>query len=231
MDGEGVFTFKVWLFTIARNVVAERRRRWRRPETTLDTVAELAGPLDLEADAAAEGRAALRAVSRLSGDRRRAVVLRFVDEMSSPRSRATFRSARWMRTRTDPSERPMIPAISAVDISSTKRSTTARRRSPLSRLTARRAARPSSRRAASASRSSGPASSATVSRVVSGRRQRRRRRSATTLRAIVNSHTLNVDAPSPSIGRARSSKRGRLASAARNVRSVASSASCRSPSS
>ena len=78
MDGEGASTFKVWLFTIARNVVAERRRRRRRrPETTLDTVAELAGPLDLEA------RAALRAVSRLSGDRRRAVVLRFVDEMST----------------------------------------------------------------------------------------------------------------------------------------------------
>src|SRR6476469_7193985 len=86
MDGEGASTFKVWLFTIARNVVAERRRRrWRRPETTLDTVAELAGPLDLEADAARrdEGRAALRAVSRLSGDRRRAVVLRSVDEMST----------------------------------------------------------------------------------------------------------------------------------------------------
>jgi RNA polymerase sigma-70 factor, ECF subfamily len=86
MDGEGASTFKVWLFTIARNVVAERRRRRRRrPETTLDTVADLAAPLDLEADAARrdEGRAALRAVSRLTGDRRRAVVLRFVDEMST----------------------------------------------------------------------------------------------------------------------------------------------------
>jgi RNA polymerase sigma-70 factor (ECF subfamily) len=85
-DGEGASTFKVWLFHIARNVVAERRRRRRRrPETTLDTVADLAAPLDLEADAARrdEGRAALRAISRLSGDRRRAVVLRFVDEMST----------------------------------------------------------------------------------------------------------------------------------------------------
>ena len=42
-----------------------------------------------------------------------------------------------MRTRTAPSERPRTPAISAVDISSTKRRTTARRRSPGSRSTAR----------------------------------------------------------------------------------------------
>jgi RNA polymerase sigma-70 factor, ECF subfamily len=85
-DGEGASTFKVWLFQIARNVVAERRRRRRRrPETTLDAVADLAAPLDLEADAARrdDGRAALRAISRLSGDRRRAVVLRFVDELST----------------------------------------------------------------------------------------------------------------------------------------------------
>ena len=46
-----------------------------------------------------------------------------------------------MRTRTAPSERPRTPAISAVDISSTKRRTTARRRSPRRRPTAPRAAR------------------------------------------------------------------------------------------
>ena len=45
-----------------------------------------------------------------------------------------------------------------------------------------------------------------------------------TLRAIRKSHTLKVDAPSPSSGRARSSNRWRFARAARNVRSVASSA-------
>ena len=42
-----------------------------------------------------------------------------------------------MRTRTAPSERPSTPAISAVDISSTKRRISARRRSPGSRSTAR----------------------------------------------------------------------------------------------
>src|ERR1700690_3327741 len=42
-----------------------------------------------------------------------------------PRSRATARRPRWIRTRTAPSERPRMPAISAVDISSTKRRTRA----------------------------------------------------------------------------------------------------------
>ena len=45
---------------------------------------------------------------------------------SPSRSRAIVRSARWIRTRTAPSERPRTPAISAVDISSTK----AARRAP-----------------------------------------------------------------------------------------------------
>ena len=48
---------------------------------------------------------------------------------------------------------------------------------------------------------------------------------ATTLRAIRKSQTRNVEAPSPSAGRARSSNRSRFVRAARNVRSVASSAS------
>ena len=64
-----------------------------------------------------------------------------------------------------------------------------------------------------------------IARNVVAERRRVRRRSATTLRAIWNSQTRNVDAPSPSAGRARSSKPGSPARAARNVRSVASSAS------
>jgi len=44
-------------------------------------------------------------------------------------------------------------------------------------------------------------------------------------RAIRSNQTRKVEAPSPSAGRARSSKRWRLVSAARNVRSVTSSAS------
>ena len=85
-DGEGASTFRVWLFRIARNVVAERRRRRsRHPEAPLEAAAAVAGPQDVEADAAThdDAAAAWRAVGRLQGDRRRAVILRFVDEMST----------------------------------------------------------------------------------------------------------------------------------------------------
>ena len=87
-DGEGASTFKVWLFRIARNVVAnERRSIRRRPAAALDEAAGaiLADPLDVEGEAIRreEAAAAWRAVGRLPGDRRRAVVLRFVDELST----------------------------------------------------------------------------------------------------------------------------------------------------
>ena len=86
VDGEGASTFRVWLFQIARNAVAERRRRQRRrPEAPLEAAATIAAPIDLEADAGLrdEAAAALRAVERLPGDRRRALILRFVDEMTT----------------------------------------------------------------------------------------------------------------------------------------------------
>jgi len=79
-------TFRVWLFRIARNVVAnERRRDRRRPVSSLDDAAELSAPGDVADTAAAREAvsAAWRAVSGLPEDRRRAVVLRFVDEMST----------------------------------------------------------------------------------------------------------------------------------------------------
>jgi len=85
-DGEGASTFRVWLFQIARNVVAERRRqRRRRPEATLEAAVTVAAPGDLESDAAIHDDAvdAWRAIDRLPGDRRRALILRFVDEMST----------------------------------------------------------------------------------------------------------------------------------------------------
>jgi RNA polymerase sigma-70 factor, ECF subfamily len=85
-DGEGASTFRVWLFRIARNVVAERRRtRRRRPEASLEAALQVAAPLDVADDVTRrdEARAALGAIGRLSGDRRRALVLRFVDEMST----------------------------------------------------------------------------------------------------------------------------------------------------
>ena len=79
-------TFRVWLFRIARNVVAnERRRDRRRPVAPLEDAQGLAAADDVvEAVAAREaGGAAWQAVARLPEDRRRAVVLRFVDEMST----------------------------------------------------------------------------------------------------------------------------------------------------
>jgi RNA polymerase sigma-70 factor (ECF subfamily) len=79
-------TFRVWLFRIARNVVAnERRRDRRRPVTPLEDAHGLASADDIvEVVAAREaGSAAWQAVARLPEDRRRAVVLRFVDEMST----------------------------------------------------------------------------------------------------------------------------------------------------
>ena len=85
-DGAGASTFRVWLFSIARNVIAERRRDLRRhPQAPLDVAAETPAPTDVEAQAASrdEGARAWRAVGRLRGDRRAAIVLRFVDEMST----------------------------------------------------------------------------------------------------------------------------------------------------
>ena len=85
-EGPEASTFRIWLFRIARNVVAERRRgRRRRPEAPLDLATAQPDPTDVEGtvvhrEAAA---AAWRAVDGLSGDRRRAVVLRFVHEMTT----------------------------------------------------------------------------------------------------------------------------------------------------
>ena len=85
-DGEGASTFRVWLFRIARNVVANTRRtRRRRPEAPFEAAAVIRDPLDVEqgAVARAEVADAWAAVGRLPADRRRAIVLRFVDEMST----------------------------------------------------------------------------------------------------------------------------------------------------
>jgi RNA polymerase sigma-70 factor, ECF subfamily len=84
-DGDGASTFRVWLFQIARNeVTGERRRARRRPvEPIGETV--LIDPLDVESAAVRrdEARAAWQALGRLPGERRQAMVLRFVDELST----------------------------------------------------------------------------------------------------------------------------------------------------
>ena len=85
-DGEGASTFRVWLFRIARNVVANHRRmRRRRPTAPIEAAAHVADPVDVERGAAIRDEAAeaWRAVARLPADRRRAIVLRFVEEMST----------------------------------------------------------------------------------------------------------------------------------------------------
>ena len=85
-DGEGASTFRVWLFQIARNTIANQRRgRRRHPQAPLEAAALVADPLDLEGGVAVrdEAAAAWNAVGRLPADRRRALVLRFVEEMST----------------------------------------------------------------------------------------------------------------------------------------------------
>lgn len=86
VDGEGASTFRVWLFQIARNIVAnEQRTARRRPSEPILETTIIADPLDVEGDVIRreEAGAAWGAVGRLAGDRRRALVLRFVDEMST----------------------------------------------------------------------------------------------------------------------------------------------------
>jgi RNA polymerase sigma-70 factor (ECF subfamily) len=85
-DGDGASTFRVWLFQIARNAVATQRRgRRRHPQAPLEAAALVADPLDIEGGATIrdEAAAAWQAVGRLPAERRRAVVLRFVEEMST----------------------------------------------------------------------------------------------------------------------------------------------------
>src|SRR4051794_4521835 len=79
-DGNGASTFRVWLFRIARNMIAnERRDRRNHPAVAIDAAGALPATANLESGAVArdDAAAAWRAVSRLPADRRRAVVLRF----------------------------------------------------------------------------------------------------------------------------------------------------------
>ena len=85
-DGDGASTFRVWLFRIARNMIAnERRDRRNHPVVAIDAAGTIPGTANVESGAVArdEAAAAWLAVSRLPADRRRAVVLRFVEEMST----------------------------------------------------------------------------------------------------------------------------------------------------
>jgi RNA polymerase sigma-70 factor, ECF subfamily len=85
-DGEGASTFRVWLFRIARNTIAnERRERRNHPAVAIEAAGTIPANANVESGAVArdEAAAAWRAVAKLPADRRRAVVLRFVEEMST----------------------------------------------------------------------------------------------------------------------------------------------------
>jgi RNA polymerase sigma-70 factor, ECF subfamily len=79
-------SFRVWLFQIARNTLSnERRRSRRRPEAPLDLAAGVPTSEDVPAMVAArdELEQAWRVIDQLPADRRRALVLRFVQEMTT----------------------------------------------------------------------------------------------------------------------------------------------------
>ncbi len=77
-------TFRAWLFTIARNTIANERRHARRhPQAPLDAAMHVAGPDDVAGAAVTRDEAARawQVVEALPDDRRRAIVLRFVNEL------------------------------------------------------------------------------------------------------------------------------------------------------
>lgn len=79
-------SFRPWLFQIARNALAnERRRSHRRPEAPLELADLLAVADDVERDVVTrdELRRALAALDQLPDDRRQALLLRFVHEMNA----------------------------------------------------------------------------------------------------------------------------------------------------
>jgi RNA polymerase sigma-70 factor, ECF subfamily len=86
VDGPDASTFRVWLFRIARNAVANHQRQRRRhPTEPLETADMIPAGVDTERVALRrdEASAAWDAIGRLPADRRRAVILRFVDDMST----------------------------------------------------------------------------------------------------------------------------------------------------
>lgn len=79
-------SFRVWLFQIARHSMSNERRRIRRhPDGPLELAVEVPSTDDVQAAAIERDQlaAAWRAIDGLPTERRRALVLRFVEEMST----------------------------------------------------------------------------------------------------------------------------------------------------
>jgi RNA polymerase sigma-70 factor (ECF subfamily) len=79
-------SFRVWLFQICRNTISNERRRVRRhPDSPLDLALEVSSTDDVQAEALEreELARAWEHINRLPQDRRQALVLRFVEEMST----------------------------------------------------------------------------------------------------------------------------------------------------
>jgi RNA polymerase sigma-70 factor, ECF subfamily len=91
-------SFKVWLFQIARNAIAnEKRARRRHREAPIDLALDHPAPDDPQAEVIRrdELAAAWRAVEALPEERRRALILRFVLEMSTAEMSALLDRSEW----------------------------------------------------------------------------------------------------------------------------------------
>jgi RNA polymerase sigma-70 factor, ECF subfamily len=79
-------SFRVWLFQIARNALSNERRRARRhPASPIELASEYPATDDVQATAGnrVEFERVWSVIEQLPADRRRALVLRFVNEMST----------------------------------------------------------------------------------------------------------------------------------------------------
>ena len=84
-DGPGS-SFRVWLFQIARNALSNEKRRVRRhPTSPIELALEFPATDDVMATATrrVEMERVWKQIEQLPADRRRALVLRFVNEMST----------------------------------------------------------------------------------------------------------------------------------------------------
>jgi RNA polymerase sigma-70 factor, ECF subfamily len=79
-------SFRVWLFQIARNALSNERRRIRRhPEAPIELALDFASRDDVAAEALERDQLnrAWQHIDRLPTERRQALLLRFVEEMST----------------------------------------------------------------------------------------------------------------------------------------------------